>query len=129
MAVAPAPRVLLISESADEREMYAESFRRGGFCTLQARTAADAFRLASELTPTAVVTDLRLAGDESGLELTRRLKQDNALRRVPVVMLTANSFTNDREAAARAGCDLFISKPCLPESLSKVVAGLIRRHA
>lgn len=129
MTPTPSPRVLLISDSADEREMYAESFRRGGFCTLQACSAADGFRLASELPPSAIVTDVRLAGDENGLELTRRLKQDERMRRVPVVILTGYVFTHDREAAARAGCDLFVPKPCLPDALSKVVAGLITRRS
>jgi two-component system chemotaxis response regulator CheY len=75
-----------------------------------------------------VVTDVRLGGAENGLHLTRRLKQDERLRRVPVIILTGGVFTHDREAAARAGCDLFVPKPCLPEGLSKVVLGLIERR-
>ena len=122
-------RVLLISDSADEREMYAESLRRFGFCTLQASTASDAYRLACELTPAAIVTDVRLAGEEDGLRLTRRLKQDEQMYRVPVVILTGFVFTHDRETAARSGCDLFVPKPCLPDALSRVVAGLIDRRA
>ena len=109
--------------------MYAESFRRGGFCTLQASTASDGFRLAAELPPAAVVTDVRLSGDENGLQLTRRLKDDERMRRVPVIILTGYVFTHDREAAARAGCDLFVPKPCLPDALSRVVAGLIDRRS
>ena len=124
-----APRILLVNDSSDEREMFAESFRRGGFCTLQASSAADAFRLASELPPAAIVTDVKLAGDEDGLRFTRRLKQDATMRHVPVVILTGYVFTHDREAAAHAGCDLFLPKPCLPDVLSKTVAGLIRRRS
>jgi CheY-like chemotaxis protein len=124
----PAPRVLLVNDFPDEREMYAESFRRQGFCTLQACSAADAYRMASELPPAAIVTDVKLAGTDDGLVLTRRLKQDERMRNVPVVILTGYVFTHDREAAARAGCDLFVSKPCLPDALSKVVAGLIERR-
>ena len=109
--------------------MYAESFRRGGFCTLQASNASDGFRLAAELPPAAVVTDVRLCGEETGLQLTRRLKDDARMRGVPVVILTGYVFTHDREAAARAGGDLFVPKPCLPDALSRVVAGLIARRS
>jgi len=42
-------RVLLVNSASDEREMYAETLRLDGFCTLQAGTAADAYRLATEL--------------------------------------------------------------------------------
>lgn len=122
------PRVLLISESPDEREMYAASLRRNGFCTLQAANAADAYRLAAELPPSAIVTDVRLAGSEDGLHLTQRLKQDERTRGVPVIVLTAYLFPHDRDAAARAGCDVFLSKPCLPDSLSQVVSELVTPH-
>jgi CheY-like chemotaxis protein len=121
------PRVLLVTSSADEREMYAESFRRRGFCTLLASTAADAFRIAAELPPAAVVTDARLAGTADGLSLARLLKHDPQLCRVPLVLLTAAVLTHDREAAARAGCDLFVAKPCLPDALTGLVIGLIER--
>jgi DNA-binding response OmpR family regulator len=122
------PRILLVADSPDEREMYAASFQRHGFCTLLAANATDAYRMAAELPPAAVVTDVRLAGSEDGLGLTRRLKQNAEMRGVPVVLLTGCVFTHDREAAARAGCDLFIPKPCLPDALSTVVAGLIQRR-
>ena len=121
-------RVLFVGDSADEREMYAELFRRNGFCTLQASSAADAFRLASDLAPEAVVTDVRLAGPEDGLGLTRRLKQDVHTQQVPVVVLTGYVFTHDRTAAERAGCDSFVAKPCLPDALWQIVGGLIARR-
>ena len=118
-------RILLISDSSDEREMYAESLRQEGFSTLQASTAADAYRLASELAPAAIVTDVRLEGDEDGLHLTERIKHDERIKDVPVVILTGQVFPRDREAAARAGCDMFLPKPCLPDALSAAVSRLI----
>ena len=125
MSDAQPRRVLLISDSSDEREMYAEWLRHDGFSTLQASTAADAYRIASELTPAAIVTDVRLEGDEDGLHLTERLKRDEHTRNVPVVILTGRVFVRDREAAARAGCDMFVPKPCLPDALSQLVSSLI----
>jgi len=118
-------RVLLISDSPDEREMYADALRRCGFCTLQASNASDAFKLASELPPSAIVTDVHLDGQEDGLRLTRRLKQDARTKDVPVVILTGYVFAGDREEAARAGCDMFVAKPCLPDALTTVVSHLI----
>ena len=120
------PRVLLVNDSVDEREMYAECFRRQGFCTLQASSATDAFKLASELPPAAIITDVRLSGEADGLALTRRLKEDERMRGVPVVVLTGFVFPHDQEAAAQAGCDAFVPKPCLPDALSAVVEELIR---
>ena len=116
------PRVLLVDERIDEREMYAEWFRRHGYCTLQAGNAADGYRLALELSPDVVITDMRLVGDSDGLDLTRRLKQSSETAAVPVVVLSASAFPQDRDAAASAGCNLFVAKPCLPDELARAVS-------
>ena len=98
--------------------MYAEWFRRKGYCTLQAATASDGLRLANELDPDIVVTDIKLPGSMDGLDLTETLKQDPSRQAVPVVVLTGCAFERDREQANRAGCDRFLTKPCLPEVLA-----------
>lgn len=123
------PRVLLVSESVDEREMYAAAFRLYGFCTLQASTAADAFRLASELSPSVVITDIRLPGADDGLALTTRLKGDGAMHGIPVVILSSDGITAEPGAVTRSGCDLLILKPCLPDALSQLAGELIARAA
>jgi DNA-binding response OmpR family regulator len=114
--------VLLVEEEIDEREMYAQWFRRHGYCTLQAANAADGYRLASELSPDVVITDLRLVGAGDGLDLTRRLKQSSETATVPVVMLSASAIPEDRDAAISVGCDLFLLKPCLPDELARAVS-------
>ena len=123
------PRVLLVADACDERERYAVSFQRHGFCTLLAESASDAYRMATELPPAAVVTSVRLTGTEDGVALARRLKENDALRGVPVVSLTSGAISYGREMAARAACDLLVPQPCLPDALSSVVASLIRRHS
>src|SRR3954452_782097 len=105
-------RVLLVNESRDERDMYAESLRRAGYCTLQADNAADAYRLASELAPAVVITGIRLDGADDGFALTRRLKQDEHTRTVRVVILSGYAFPRDRAEATDSGCDAFLVKPC-----------------
>ena len=118
-------RVLLVNDSPDEREMYAEWFRQQGCTTLQAENADDAYRLALELTPEVVITDVKLLGKEDGLTLTRRLKEDSHTKGLAVVVLSGYVFTADDEAARRAGCDLVIHKPCLPDALSRAIDGLL----
>jgi two-component system phosphate regulon response regulator PhoB len=123
--VAPRRRILLVDASRDEREMYAEWFRGTGYCTLQAKTADDAFRLAAELAPDVVVLDVALPGAEDGVALTRRLKASDTTRAVPVVVLTARVFPRDRCAAESAGCDLFVAKPCTPARLAEAIRPLV----
>lgn len=122
----PAKRVLIVDNSPDEREMYAEYLRRHGYCTLQADTASDGYRLATELRPDIVVTCVRLRGQEDGLELTRRIKRDQEIGQVPVVVLSGYVMKGHTDAAAQAGCDLFVAKPCLPDALSTALDDLLR---
>ena len=79
------PRVLLVDGSIDEREMYAEYLRMRGYCTLQAATAHDGFRMAADLAPAVVVTDINLCGAEDGLALTARLEHDTTTRDMVIV--------------------------------------------
>jgi twitching motility two-component system response regulator PilH len=125
VATGPLRRVLLVNDSPDEREMYAEWFRRQGCSTLQAENADDAYRMAVELTPEVVITDVKLLGKEDGLALTQRLKRDSHTRDVTVVILSGYVFKTDDEAARRAGCDLVLHKPCLPDALANAVDRLL----
>jgi CheY-like chemotaxis protein len=122
-------RILLVDDSRDEREMYAEFLRYQGYATLQADTASDAYRLAAELHPDVVVTCVKLRGQEDGLELTRRIKGDDQMRQVPVVVLSGYVMQTHTDAAAQAGCDLFVAKPCLPDALSSAIDDLLRRES
>ena len=122
------PRVLLVADACDERETFAESLQHHGFCTLVAESVGDAYRMASELPPAAVVTTVRLAGTEDGIDLARRLKQTEALRGVPIVILTNSAISYGHEMAAHATCDLLVPKPCLPDALASAVVSLIRRR-
>jgi DNA-binding response OmpR family regulator len=122
-------RVLLVDDSRDEREMYAECFRQEGFCTIQAENALDAYRLASELQPQVVVTGVKLSGQADGFALARQLKADERTRTMPVVVLSGYASERHRDAAARSGCDLFLLKPCLPMELFENVTDLVSRAA
>jgi two-component system cell cycle response regulator DivK len=113
--------VLLVDGAPDDREMYAEYLRRLGYSTLQADNAEDAYRIARDLSPSIVVAELRLRGHEDGVGLTNRLKNDERTKDVPVVMLTASPFDANRQAAERAGCACFLTKPCLPDALVQTV--------
>jgi CheY-like chemotaxis protein len=113
--------VLLVEDADDEREMYAQSLRMRGYQTLQARNADEGLRLASERLPVVIVTDVVLSGSMNGFMLTQALKQDPRTRHTPVIILTGRVFEADREAAAHVGCDLFLTKPCLPDELVRSV--------
>jgi two-component system, cell cycle response regulator DivK len=56
-----------------------------------------------------------------GWEATRRLKADQRTAHIPIVALTGHALAGISEGAKRAGCDAFVTKPCLPEDLVKEI--------
>ena len=96
--------------------MYAECFAFSGFRVAEAASGAEAVEKAIELTPDVILMDLSLPGMD-GWEATRRLKANRRTKHIPVVALTGHAFAGFSDSAKQAGCDAFITKPCLPDEL------------
>jgi two-component system, cell cycle response regulator DivK len=110
------PQVLLVDDYADAREMYAEFLEFSGFDVVQAVNGIEALERAVEAPPDIILMDLSLPVLD-GWEATRRLKADPRTADIPVVALTGHALTGISERARKAGCDAFVTKPCLPEDL------------
>jgi len=115
------PTVLLVENVQDDRAMYAEYLRLLRFRVIGIGAARPPYRQAA--TADLVVTGIRVPGPYDGVELIRQLREATDTRRMPVIVLTACAFESDQLRAQQAGCDLFLPKPCLPDTL----AGAIRR--
>ena len=110
------PLILVVDDSQDAREMYAEYLEFSGFRVAEARNGNEAVEQAFALHPDLILMDLSLPGMD-GWEATRRLKADDRTRQIPIVALTGHALAGASEGAKRAGCDSFVTKPCLPDDL------------
>jgi CheY-like chemotaxis protein len=119
-----APLVLVVEDYADAREMYAEYLRFTGFRVAEARNGQEALARAQELRPDVVLMDLALPLMD-GWEATRRLRVDPRTSQVLIVALTGHALAGHAEGARRAGCDAFVTKPCLPDDLVDVIRRLL----
>ena len=113
-------RVLVVDDYPDAREMYAEYLQYSGFEVIEATNGAEALQRAIESMPDIILMDLSLPVMD-GWEATRRLKADQRTAGIPVVALTGHALAGISDGAARAGCDAFVTKPCLPEDLVKEI--------
>ena len=105
--------------------MYAEWLTGAGFQVQQAHNGLQALDRAFVFLPDIVVTDLNIPGID-GFELTRRLKQDQRTREIPVLAVTGYAaFASDPGRALRAGCDAVLPKPCSPDELEIAIRRLI----
>src|SRR5437763_10728246 len=114
------PRVLLVDDYPDAREMYTEYLEFSGFDVVEAENGMEALQRAVDAAPDIILMDLSLPVMD-GWEATRRLKADKRTASIPVVALTGHALAGISEGARKAGCDAFVTKPCLPEDLVKEI--------
>jgi two-component system, cell cycle response regulator DivK len=121
------PLVLVVDDYQDAREMYAEYLSFSGFRVVEAGTGTEAVEKALALRPDVILMDLSLPGMD-GWAATRQLKSDERTKRIPVVALTGHALAGASEGARLAGCDAFVTKPCLPDELVVEVRRMLRRE-
>ena len=120
------PRVLVVDDYPDAREMYSEYLEFSGFDVIQAVNGMEALQRAVDAAPDIILMDLSLPVMD-GWEATRRLKEDVRTSSIPVVALTGHALAGISEGAMKAGCDAFVTKPCLPEDLVKEIRKVLER--
>ena len=104
------PRILIVDDYPDGREMVAEYLAFHGFPVAEARDGQEAINLAASWTPSIILMDLQMPGID-GWEVTRRLKADPNTKGILVVALTAHALKREVQAARDAGCDAVVPKP------------------
>ena len=122
------PLVLLVDDYPDAREMYAEYLDFSGFDVLEAANGMEALQRAADGQPDIILMDLSLPVMD-GWEATRRLKADKRTQEIPVVALTGHALAGISEGAKKAGCDGFVTKPCLPEDLVKEIRKVLDQQS
>ena len=111
----------MIEDNAKNMTLLRDVLRASGYRTLEASTAGQALRLATEHGPALVLMDIRLP-DMDGREALRRLRMDHRTASIPVLAITAQAMKGDRERFKEAGFDGYLSKPLDIDELIATVA-------
>jgi two-component system, cell cycle response regulator DivK len=120
------PLILVVDDYADNREMYSAYLRFQGLEVVEAANGTEALDHAFQRKPDLIVMDLSLPGVD-GWQATRMLKADERTKDVPVIAVTGHALAGAPERAAEAGCDGFLTKPCLPEDLLREINRMLER--
>jgi CheY-like chemotaxis protein len=116
------PKVLLVEDNPENRDMLSRRLLRRGFELCFAVDGAEAVSSTKDQMPDLVLMDLSLPVMD-GWEATRRIKADPVTCDIPVIALTAHAMSGDREKALAAGCNDYDTKPVdLPRLLAKIDA-------
>jgi two-component system cell cycle response regulator DivK len=102
--------VLIVEDNELNMKLFHDLLDAHGFATIQTRNGFDAISLAREHHPDLILMDIQLP-EVSGLEVTKWLKEDDDLRSIPVVAVTAFAMKGDEERIRSGGCEAYVSKP------------------
>jgi two-component system, cell cycle response regulator DivK len=120
------PLVLVVEDYQDAREMYSAYLQFSGYRVAEATNGLEAIETAIQLMPDIILMDLALPKVD-GWEATKRLKSDPRTKHIPIVALTGHALAGFAEGAREAGCDAFVTKPCLPDALVAEIRRMLGR--
>ncbi|MBB3951132.1 response regulator [Aureimonas jatrophae] len=102
--------VMIVEDNELNMKLFRDLIEAHGYRTVQTRSGLTAVELARESRPNLILMDIQLP-EISGLEVTRRLKDDPELKPIPVIAVTAFAMKGDEERIRQGGCEAYISKP------------------
>ena len=122
-------KILYVEDNEDNIYMLERRLKRAGFDVVIARDGAQGVVMAAAELPELILMDMGLPVLD-GWEATGQIKAAPQTKHIPVIALTANAMSGDREKALAAGCDDFDTKPVeLPRLLAKMQALAPRESA
>lgn len=109
-------RILVVEDTADNRQILRDLLSHAGFDLIEACDGASGVALAAQAKPDLILMDMQLPVID-GYEAARRIKADPALKATPIIAVTSYALAGDEEKARAAGCDGYIAKPYSPRLL------------
>ena len=105
-----AKSILVVEDNELNMKLFHDLLEAQGYNVLQSRDGMEALKVARTHKPDLILMDIQLP-EVSGLEVTKWLKEDDSLKSIPVVAVTAFAMKGDEERILQGGCEGYISKP------------------
>jgi len=122
------PKILLVEDNDMNRDMLSRRLVRNGYEVVIAVDGQQGTEMAISERPDLILMDMSLPVID-GWEATRRIKANDATRRIPVIALTAHAMAGDREKAMEVGCEEYETKPIEMSRLLGKIADLLKPTA
>jgi two-component system, cell cycle response regulator DivK len=103
-------RVLIVEDNDLNMKLFHDLLEAHGYDTLQTKDGLEALQLARQHHPDLILMDIQLP-EVSGLEVTKWIKEDDNLKSIPIVAVTAFAMKGDEEKIREGGCEAYIAKP------------------
>jgi len=121
-----AVKILVIDDHPGTMDIISMTLQRNGYDVYSARSGREGLQLAEAELPALILLDVMMP-DMDGLEVCRKLRQNDGLSDTPIIMFTALSRAEDKLAGFAAGADDYLSKPTRPNELLRRVQAILAR--
>jgi len=115
-------RILVVEDNEKNMKLFRDVLQAKGYETFEATSGEQAVELATAHIPDLILMDVQLPGID-GIEALARIQADERTNAIPVVALTAQAMSGDRERFLESGFDGYISKPVDVLEFIQTVAG------
>ena len=116
--------ILIVDDFEDTRLMMKLWLEKKGYRVVAAADGMEAVTLAQRESPDLIIMDLEMP-KLNGLDATRRIREQEKMKNVPIIAVSAYGAEEFRGAALEAGCDEYISTPFVPDELAEVLNRLL----
>ncbi len=119
--------ILVAEDERDIRELIHFTLMFAGHQVTQASNGAEAVELAVQVKPDLIMMDVRMP-KMTGYEACRQIKQNEAIKHIPVVFLSAKGQDEEVQTGLQVGATAYILKPFAPEELTRRIAEILAAH-
>ena len=109
-AAANPKTILIVEDNELNMKLFNDLLESHGYRVVQTRDGLSALDLARQHKPDLILMDIQLP-EVSGIEVTKWLKEDDELKAIPVIAVTAFAMKGDEQKIREGGCEAYISKP------------------
>ena len=120
-------RVLIVEDNELNMKLFNDLLEANGYMVIQTRDGLSALDLARHHRPDLILMDIQLP-EVSGIEVTKWLKEDDELRHIPVIAVTAFAMKGDEQKIREGGCEAYISKPISVVSFLQTIDGFLKQE-
>lgn len=120
--------VLIVEDNELNMKLFNDLLEAHGIGTVQTSDGRNVLDLAREHKPDLILMDIQLP-EISGLDVTRWLKDDEELKHIPVIAVTAFAMKGDEQKIREGGCEGYISKPISVGKFMEVIDGYLNQEA
>jgi len=119
--------IMIVEDNELNMKLFHDLLESQGYNTIQTANGMEALDLARAHHPDLILMDIQLP-EVSGLEVTKWLKEDEELRSIPVIAVTAFAMKGDEERILSGGCEGYISKPISVPHFLETIASYIGKE-